>query len=57
VQNLFSVMKKIYKFFDNHPKRQYALNQYSSMKVKSLCKTRWIQRIDALHVYMDNYVR
>ena len=23
VQNLFDVISKVYKFFDNHPKRQY----------------------------------
>ena len=55
VQNLFSVMNKVYKFFDNHPKCQYALNECSSMKVKSLCKTRWLQSIDAFHVFMDMF--
>ena len=38
VQNLFSVMNKVYKFFDNHPKRQYALNECFSMKVKPIQK-------------------
>ena len=54
VQTLFSIMNMIYKFFDNHPKRQYALNELSSMKVisKSLCKTRWLQRIDAFYVFL-----
>ena len=55
VQNLFIVMNKIYKFFDDHPKCQYALNECTSMKVKLLCKTRWLQRIDAFHVFMDMF--
>ena len=49
-------MSKVYKFFDNHPKRQYLLNGFcegSEMKLKSLCKTRWLQRIDAFHIFMD----
>ena len=39
VQNLFGVMEKVYRFFDNHPKRQYTLNKFcekSSSKLKSL---------------------
>ena len=58
VQNLFAVAGKVYRFFDNHPKRQYLLNRFcegSSTKAKSLCKTRWLQRIDALHVFMDMF--
>ena len=46
VQNIFAVVDKVYKFFDNHPKWQYTLNKFcedSSAKVKSLCKTRWLQ--------------
>ena len=46
VQNLFAVAGKVYRFFDNHPKHQYLLNRFcegSSTKVKSLCKTRWLQ--------------
>ena len=56
VQNLFAVAGKVHRFFDNHPKRQYLLNKFckgSSKKVKALCNTRWLQRIDTLHVFMD----
>ena len=55
VQNLFSIVSKVYYFFDNHPKRQYILNTFcdSSSKLKSLCRTRWLQRIDALHIFVD----
>ena len=60
VQNLFSMIDKVYKFFDNHPKRQYTLNTFcetersmTSGKLKSLCRTRWLQRIDAFHIFME----
>ena len=55
VQNLFSIVSKVYYFFDNHPKRKYILNTFcdSSSKLKSLCRTRWLQRIDALHIFVD----
>ena len=41
VQTLFAVMSKVYKFFDNHPKRQYLLNRFcegSEMKLSSYVK-------------------
>lgn len=56
VRNLFAVMTKVYQFFDNHPKRQYTLDKFyedSKSRLKSLCKTRWLQRIDALYTFMD----
>ena len=52
IQNVFATMNKVYKFFDNHPKRQYNLN-FCEAKLKSLCKTRWLQRINAFHVFID----
>ena len=58
VQNLFDVITKVYKFFDNHPKRQYVLDQFCEglpSKMKSLCKTRWLQRVEAFHIFMDLY--
>ena len=44
-------------FFSAHPKCQAALDKailetqlsVSTKKVKDMCRTRWIQRIDALH--------
>ena len=55
VQNLFSTISKVFYFFDKHPKRQYVLDEVcdGSSKLKSLCKTRWIQRIDALHIFVE----
>ena len=58
VQNLFDVITKVFKFFDNHPKRQYTLDQFCEglpSKVKSLCKTKWLQRVEAFHIFMDLY--
>ena len=58
VQNLFGLMDKVYKFFDSHPKRQYTLNRFcdsSSAKLKSLCQTRWLRRIEAFHILMDMF--
>ena len=58
VRNLFAVMTKVYQFFDNHPKRQYVLDSFcegSKSRLKSLCKTRWLQRIDAFHTFMDMF--
>ena len=51
-------MAKVYLFFDNHPKRQYALDRFcegSKARLKSSCKTRWLQRIDAFHTFMDMF--
>ena len=55
VQNLFSTLGNVYRFSDNHPKRQYVLNSYcdGSSKLTSLCRTRWLQRIDTLHIFVD----
>ena len=54
IQNLFATISKVFHFFDSHPKRQYVLNGVcdDSSKLKSFCKTRWLQRIDALHIYL-----
>ena len=56
----------IYQFFDSHPKRQQALEaaitdtQADSKvcKLKDLCRTRWVQRLDALscHSMSQHYI-
>jgi len=62
VQNMLGVIDKVFKFFDNHPKRQYLLNTscaadgLATSKLKSLCKTRWVQRIDALQLFVSMFV-
>ena len=55
---MMGVVDKVSVFFPAHPKCQRALdksieeNQPESTvsKLKDLCHTRWVQRIDALHV-------
>jgi len=58
VQHFFEVTTKVYKFFGNHPKCQYILEQFCEglpSKVKSLCKIRWLQRVEAFHIFMALY--
>ena len=61
LHNMMGVVGRVhvYQFYNAHPKRQSALedvvlsNQPDSavFKVKDLCRTRWVQRIDALQVF------
>jgi hypothetical protein len=59
VRNMMGVVGRVYQFFDAHPKRQRALEEAimttqpdsAVLKVKDLCRTRWVQRIDALQVF------
>ena len=51
----------MYVFFAAHPKRQTALiaetkPESSITKLKDLCRTRWIQRIDALQVFQSLHI-
>ena len=64
VRNLLGVVDRVYVFFAAHPKRQTALEkaiaetkpESSITKLKDLCRTRWIQRIDALQVFQSRHV-
>ena len=61
LRNMMGVIEKVYQFFAVHPKRQRAFEhaiaetQPSSkvQKLKDLCRTRWVQRIDALQVFQS----
>lgn len=63
VRNMIGVVNKVSIFFFAHPKRQRKLEesicstQPSSTihKLKNLCRTRWIERIDALERFKDLY--
>ena len=58
VKNLFDIISKDYKFFDNHLKHQYTLDQFCEglpSEMKSLCKTRWLQKVEAFHILMALY--
>ena len=56
VQNMISIVNRVSTFFWAHPKRQKKLDEAidsiqptsSVSKLKDLCRTRWIERIDAL---------
>ena len=61
VSNMMGVMDRVSVFFAAHPKRQRALEksiaetqpESTISKLKDLCRTRWIQRIDALHIFQS----
>ena len=61
IRNMIGVMDRVYIFFDAHPKRQIALDKTmtetqpasSITKFKALCRTRWIQRIDAMETFQS----
>ena len=64
VRNMMGVVEKVSKFLDAHPKRQMALEKAIAdtqpasavSKLKDPCRTRWIQRIDALSVFHPSIV-
>ena len=64
VRNMMGVVDRVYVFFAAHPKRQNALDKAieeaqpgsSVSKLKDLYRTRWIQRIDALHIFQSLHV-
>ena len=63
VRNMIGVVDKVSKFFEAHPKRQRALEksiadtqpESTVSKLKDLCRTRWVERIDALNIFQSLY--
>ena len=63
VRNMLGVVGRVYQFFSAHPKRQRALEEAidkgqpssSSKKLKDMCRTRWIQRMDAANIFIQLY--
>ena len=59
VRNMIGVVDRVSTFFSAHPKRQRALESAITehqpdsavSRLKDLCRTRWVQRIDALSVF------
>ena len=59
VGNMMGVVGRVFQFFAAHPKRQRALEKAIAdtqpastvHKLKDLCRTRWVQRIDAMEVF------
>ena len=65
VDNMMCTMDSIVRFFDNSPKREETLIRHienltsrgarDKIKLKELCKTRWVERHDALQVFAELY--
>ncbi|XP_075037461.1 52 kDa repressor of the inhibitor of the protein kinase-like [Mixophyes fleayi] len=63
VRNMFGLVDRVYIFFDSHPKRQNSLDaaitsecpEARRKRLKSLCRTRWIERHHALETFLDLY--
>ena len=59
--NMMGVLGRVYSYFDAHPKRQYILeksidNTQPNSKVhklKDLCRTHWVQRLDVLNLFLN----
>ena len=59
VRNMMGVVGRVYQFFVAHPKWQRALEKAISdcqpssttHKLKDMCRTRWVQRIDAIEIF------
>ena len=56
IRNMIGVVNRVSVFFAAHPKRQRKLEETidqaqsgsAAKKLKDLCRTRWVERIDAL---------
>jgi hypothetical protein len=56
---MMGVVGRVYQFFDAHPKRQRALEEAIQdtqpasrvLKLKDICRTRWVQRIDSIEFF------
>ena len=64
MQNMIEVVWRVYYFFAAHPKRQRAFEKAISehqstsnrQKLKDMCRTRWIQCIDAADAFHHLYL-
>ena len=60
IRNAMDVADSVYRFFANSPKRQLCLEEQvlegeRRRKIKSVCKTRWVERHQAFEVFLDLY--
>ena len=63
IRNASGVVSEIAKFFNNSPKRQHFFEDVvesvspaaKKVKLKDLCRTRWVERIDSYLVFYDLY--
>ena len=65
IRNTMDVADCVHHFFDNSPKRQFALEKWITevlpdsekrRKLKSVCKTRWVERHEAFEVFFDLFL-
>ena len=64
VRNMMGVVDRVSVFLAAHPKRQRALQksiaetqpESTVSKLKDLCRTKWIQHIDAQHIFQTLYI-
>lgn len=63
IRNASGVVSEIAKFFNYSPKRQHFIEDViesvspaaKKVKLKDLCRTRWVERIDSYLVFYDLY--
>ena len=63
IRNTMDVADSVYRFFAYSPKRQLCLEKWveeilegeKRRKIKSVCKTRWVERHQAFEVFLDLY--
>ena len=61
IRNAMDTADSIFRFFSNSPKRQLAFERWIEQKqegerrfkLKSICKTRWVERHEAFEVFID----
>ena len=64
VRNMMDVVRRAGTFFYSHPKRQLALEkaidktepEAKRKKLGDLCRTRWVQRLDALQTFQNMHL-
>ena len=64
VRNMMDVVRRPGTFFDSHPRRQLALEKVidktepdaKRKKLGDLCRTRWVQRLDALQTFQKMHL-
>ena len=61
IRNMMGSVDRISVFFHSHPKRQKSLDHTidrsttvtKKSKIKDLCRTRWVQRVEALETFSE----
>ena len=63
IKNMMGCLGRVYQFFEAHPKRQRAFEDAITRcklttkvhKLKDMCRTRWIQRLDAIDIFQSHH--